>query len=637
MNLTLYCHCTWKLIAEHNMQSQIELADLKKAINEKLEQLITIKSTKDIDQDYKGYVVKFSDGVARVMGIKRAKIGQRLTFYAEVQNESNEHIIMPIDGMIMDIEPQWTECIVFGEERFIKEGQTVEIKDQDRHVPFTINFHQGLLGCVIDPLCNIQKLDDEDEDIDTEGEIHKLPIEVPAPLIAHRAAVNKPLFSGIRVVDSVLPIGLGQRMLIIGDRGTGKTALSKTIMINYGAQGSAKDEVGQGLKNGKKVFIYTAIGKKISEVKSIYADLAQSGIDFIVVMTKANDPASLVYISPFAATSIAEYYRDQGRDVVIVYDDLTNHANAYRHVSLLLKRPPGREAYPGDIFYLHSRLLERSSNVYLKHNGQRFVHASAEEYLIAKQTKNSDRYITASITALPIVQTKESDFSAYVPTNIVSITDGQIYLDPTLMNNDVFPAVHVGLSVSRLGGDAQNSIMKALTKTIKGDLAAYSDKMKYSTYGLELDEIGQKTIKHGARIIAFFKQELLHTSSEYDTARGISRIYMLKFIEDKLWNAISEKSEDKQSEFINKLLVNPGKTGEQNMKAKILESYFSMTKFGVKKTENIILTDKQVLLSDDSFAVSKDFLSFFTIDSNADKMTAEHLYDAFVSCLSIDV
>jgi F-type H+-transporting ATPase subunit alpha len=617
------------------MQSQVELADLKKAINQKLEQLITIKSTKDIDQDYTGYVVKFSDGVARVMGIKRAKIGQRITFYAETLNANKEMEIIPIDGMIMDIEPQWTECVVFGEERYIKEGQTVEIKEEDRHVPFTINFHPGLIGCVIDPLCNVQKLDDNDDDVPLEGMIHKLPIEVPAPLIANRAPVNQPLYSGIRVVDSVLPIGLGQRMLIIGDRGTGKTALAKTAMINYGAQGSAIDEPGKGLKNGKKVFIYTAIGKKVSEVKSIYADLAQSGIDFIVVMTKANDPASLVYISPFAATSIAEFFRDQGRDVVIVYDDLTNHANAYRHVSLLLKRPPGREAYPGDIFYLHSRLLERSSNVYLKHTGNGFVHASAEEYTIAKNTANGDRYIAASITALPIVQTKESDFSAYVPTNIVSITDGQIYLDPTLMNNDVFPAVHVGLSVSRLGGDAQNGVIKALTKSIKGDLAAYNDKMKYSTYGLELDDIGKRTIKHGSRIIAFFKQGLLHTSSEYDTARGISKMYLLRFIEEMYWKLINEQSPEHVDEFTNQLLKQPKNIEKEIPKQKLMDSYFSMTKFGVKITDTFTPSKKQVVLKDNTYAISKEFLQFFHID--ATEMTFDELYDAFISCLLIEI
>jgi F-type H+-transporting ATPase subunit alpha len=607
------------------MQSQVELADLKKAINAKLEQLITIKSTKDIDQDYTGYVVKFSDGVARVMGIKRARIGQRLTFHVELGNGE----VMPIDGMIMDIEPQWTECVVFGEERYIKEGQTVEIKEEDRHVPFTINFHPGLIGCVIDPLCNVQKL--EDDDVPVEGMIHKLPIEVPAPLIANRAPVNQPLYSGIRVIDSVLPIGLGQRMLIIGDRGTGKTALAKTIMVNYGAKGTTIDIAGKGLKNEKKVFIYTAIGKKISEVKSIYADLAESGIDFIIVMTKANDPASLVYIAPFAATSIAEYYRDQGRDVVIVYDDLTNHANAYRHVSLLLKRPPGREAYPGDIFYLHSRLLERSSNVYLKHTGMGFVHASAEEYIVANDAEKTDRYITASITALPIVQTKESDFSAYVPTNIVSITDGQIYLDPALMNNDMFPAIHVGLSVSRLGGDAQNGIMKALTKSIKGDLASYNDKMKYSTYGLELDEIGKRIIRHGSRMITLFKQPLLHTSSEFDTARSISKIYLMRFLEEYY----EDSEHQHQDTNIETLLRRPIAIKENDSpKDHVMGKYFVMTKFGMKKTGDYVPSDKYMELKDGTYAVQYEFFTFFKIDPDSANLTIEKLYDAFIACLN---
>ena len=616
------------------MQSQVELADLKKAINAKLEKLITITSTKDVDQDYTGYVVKFSDGVARVMGIKRARIGQRITFFVESTDDFGKSIEIPIDGMIMDIEPQWTECIVFGEERYIKEGQTVQIKKEDRNVPFTINFHDGLVGSVIDPLCNVQKIDDDEDEQEIKDNVSKIPIEVPAPLIAHRAPVNRPLYSGIRVIDSVLPIGLGQRMLVIGDRGTGKTALVKTIMINYGARGSAKDESGKGLKNEKKMFIYTAIGKKISEVKSIYADLAESGIDFIIVMTKANDPASLVYIAPFAATSIAEYFRDRGRDVVIVYDDLTNHANAYRHVSLLLKRPPGREAYPGDIFYLHSRLLERSSNVFLKHNGADFTHASAEEFMIAQASGNSDRFITASITALPIVQTKESDFSAYVPTNIVSITDGQIYLDPALMNNDVFPAVHVGLSVSRLGGDAQNAVMKALTKSIKGDLASYNDKMKYSTYGLELDEIGKRTIRHGARLIAFFKQALLNTSSEYDTARGISKIYLKRFLEEYYEAEINRDAPNNMESYIRNLEKSPLHIkADENPKEKIMDMYFSLTKFAHKLSATSKVSNNALVLKDNTYAVQKDFLTFFKIEREADSMTIGNLYDEFVSRL----
>jgi F0F1-type ATP synthase alpha subunit len=235
------------------MNENMELNELKKAISTKLEKLITIKSTKDSNQEYKGYVLKFSDGVARVLGITKARIGQRLTFYSEIINENGEKKHILIDGMIMDIEPQWTECIVFGEERFIKEGQTVEIKTEDRNLPFTINYSDSYLGKVIDPLCNVQKIDNDTAEFEgvDDIKIHKLSIEVPAPLIANRAPVNKPLFTGIKVVDSVLPIGLGQRMLIIGDRGTGKSALAKTMMINYGVNGSVGIE-----KKGFYIYCY---------------------------------------------------------------------------------------------------------------------------------------------------------------------------------------------------------------------------------------------------------------------------------------------------------------------------------------------------------------------------------------------
>lgn len=619
------------------MSENVELLELKKAINSRLEKLITIKSTKDNNQEYSGYVIKFSDGVARVMGITKARIGQRLTFYSEHISESGEKESIHIDGMIMDIEPQWTECVVFGEERFIKEGQIVEVKEEDRYVPFTIDFSESLLGNVIDPLCNVQELNDHHvvSKHHAGSDTHKLSIEVPAPLIANRAPVNQPLHSGVRVVDSVLPIGLGQRMLIIGDRGTGKSALVKTMMINYGSNGSVKEEPSVGLKNNKKVFIYTAIGKKISEIKSIYADLSKANIDFIIVLTKANDPASLVYIAPFAATSIAEYFRDQGRDVVIVYDDLTNHANAYRHVSLLLKRPPGREAYPGDIFYLHSRLLERSSNVFLKKTDKGFVHVSAEQWSNAKAKNQANDYITASITALPIVQTKESDFSAYVPTNIVSITDGQIYLDPTLMNNDVFPAVHVGLSVSRLGGDAQNGVIKALTKSIKGDLASYNDKMKYSTYGLELDEIGKRTILHGARIIAFFKQRLLETSSELETAKGISKIYMTKFLEEICFKEL-DREKPHYEQRVESMLAHPRVKGsEKDRKIELLNKYFAMTKFGLdlSKAKPEDIKNDIMKLSKGTFGVKQEFVEFFGIPGVNGEMSDIEFYDAFISVL----
>jgi F0F1-type ATP synthase alpha subunit len=274
--------------------------------------------------------------------------------------------------------------------------------------------------------------------------------------------------------------------------------------------------------------------------------------------------------------------------------------------------------------------LERSSNVFLQHTGSGFVHASAEENTIANDADKTDRFITASITALPIVQTKESDFSAYVPTNIVSITDGQIYLDPALMNNDVFPAIHVGLSVSRLGGDAQNGIMKALTKSIKGDLASYNDKMKYSTYGLELDEIGKRIIRHGSRLITFFKQTLLHTSSEFDTAKEISNIYLMRFLEEYYESSNSQQDiRNIETHLKRPLAIKEG----DSPKEYIMNKYFGMTKFGMKKTKDNAPSDVVVELKDGSYLIQSAFIDFFRIEGEPSNMTIETLYDGFISCL----
>lgn len=547
-------------------ENLVDVNRLKEAINRQLEEVIRVKKTRDSNQKHEGQVVRFSDGVARVMGITDARIGQRVVFESETTDAHGRP--GRIDGLVMDIEPQWTECVVFGEERFIKEGQRVVIEEQDRERSFSVPFRESFIGHVIDPLCTVQRIADENDDVVDESiPVHRLSIEVPAPIISVRAEVKKPLLTGIRVVDSTLPIGLGQRMLIIGDRGTGKTALATTMMINHGKDGGCKLEAETHGK--KKLFIYTAIGKKISEVKAVYEKLKDSDVDFIVVSTKANDPAALVYIAPFAATSIAEYFRDRGRDVVVVYDDLTNHANAYRHVSLLLKRPPGREAYPGDIFYLHSRLLERASNIHLKKTAGGFAAATIQE--VSSGGKDNKDFTTASITAFPIVQTKESDFSAYIPTNIISITDGQIYLDPSLMNKDIFPAVSVGLSVSRIGGNAQGPVMKAITKDIKGDLAVYSEKMKYQSFGLELDTQGKAAVAHGERLVDFFKQPLFNTSSESRTVAGISLIYIAKKFLDKL---LSQKSED----------VKGTSPGEVALEREIVEKLLKATTINAVRT-----------------------------------------------------
>ncbi|MFZ3033726.1 MAG: alternate F1F0 ATPase, F1 subunit alpha [Parvibaculum sp.] len=365
-------------------------------------------------------------------------------------------------GIAFNVDEGEIGVVVLGDYEVLRAGD--EVKRTGRVMDIGVG--DELLGRVIDPLG--RPLDDRGK-IDT---IHRLAVERPAPAIMERAAVTVPLQSGIIVVDALIPVGRGQRELILGDRQTGKTAIAIDTIINQ--------------KGHDVLCVYCAIGQRASAVARTVANLREKGaMDYtVVVVTEGNDAPGLTYIAPYAATSIAEYFMESGRDVLIVYDDLTHHARAYRELSLLLRRPPGREAFPGDIFYIHSRMLERATHLNAERGG-------------------------GSLTALPIVETEAQNISAYIPTNLISITDGQIYLSPSLFELGVLPAIDVGKSVSRVGGKAQWAAYRAVAGDLKLAYAQFEELETFARFGARLDETNRKVIKHGRRIRACLKQQEL--------------------------------------------------------------------------------------------------------------------------------
>lgn len=397
-----------------------------------------------------GTVVNVSAGIVNVSGLKGVGFEELLEF------PNN------LFGIAYNIDKDGIGVILLGEEWQLNVGDEVLRTGRVMDVPVG----DGLLGRVIDPLGN---------PLDNEGELiyhHRLPIERPAVAIMDRDFVSAPLQTGIKVIDALIPIGQGQRELILGDRQTGKTAIALDTILN---------------QRGKDVIcIYCAVGQRSSSVARVIATLKEKeAIEYTVtVVTEGNNAPGLKYIAPYAATSIAEYFMEQGRNVLIVYDDLTNHARAYRELSLLLRRPPGREAFPGDIFYIHSRLLERSTHLCSELGG-------------------------GSLTALPIIETEAENISAYIPTNLISITDGQIYLSPKLFELGILPAVDVGKSVSRVGGKAQLAAYRSITGSLKLDYSQFEELENYARFGTRLDKKIQKTIEHGKRIRAWLKQQEL--------------------------------------------------------------------------------------------------------------------------------
>jgi F-type H+-transporting ATPase subunit alpha len=394
-----------------------------------------------------GTVVEIGDGIARIHGLAACMASELLDFGKGVR------------GLAFNLEEDTVSAIILGDYTGIEEGG--EVRTTGRIVETAVG--QQLVGRVVDPLG--APLDDKGP-IDTKD---FLPVDVVAPGVITRQNVDTPVQTGIKVIDALTAIGRGQRELIIGDRQTGKTAVAIDTIIN---------QKGQNL-----ICIYVAIGQKESSVAKIVATLEEHGAmeHTIVVVAGASNPAPIQYLAPFAGCAMGEYFRDKGQDALVVYDDLTKHAWAYRQVSLLTRRPPGREAYPGDVFYLHSRLLERAARLNKENGG-------------------------GSLTALPIIETQANDISAYIPTNVISITDGQIYLETDLFNQGIRPAMNSGLSVSRVGGDAQTKAMKAVVKGLKADLAQYRELAAFAQFGSDLDKATQQQLRRGERITEIMKQ-----------------------------------------------------------------------------------------------------------------------------------
>ena len=404
-----------------------------------------------------GTVIWVGDGIATIYGIEHAMYGEIVIFENGVR------------GMVQDIKRDQVGCIIFGKDTEIKEGTKVTRTKKKAGIPVG----DAYLGRIINAL---------GAPIDGKGEIKAddyRAIEQEAPGIVDRQSVKQPMETGILAIDSMFPIGRGQRELIIGDRQTGKTSIAVDTILNQ--------------KGKDVVCIYVAIGQKASTVAKLVNTLTKNGaMDYSIVLSStASESASLQYIAPYAGTALAEYFMYKGKDVLIVYDDLSKHAVAYRALSLLLERSPGREAYPGDVFYLHSRLLERSS-------------------------KLNDELGGGSITALPIIETQAGDVSAYIPTNVISITDGQIFLESDLFNSGMRPAVNVGLSVSRVGGAAQTKAMKQASGTIRIDLAQYREMEVFTQFSSDLDDMTKEQLQYGKGLMELLKQPLCHPMSLAD-------------------------------------------------------------------------------------------------------------------------
>lgn len=440
--------------------------------------------------DEVGTVLTIGDGVARVFGLKNVMAGELVEFETGTK------------GMVLNLETNNVGIAILGEDNKIKEGSVVKRTEKIVEVPVG----DALLGRVVNAI---------GEAIDGKGEIkstEKRAVEIKAPGIIARKSVHEPMQTGIKAIDSMIPIGRGQRELIIGDRKTGKTAVAIDTIINQ--------------KGKDVVCVYVAIGQKQSTVRQVQQKLIDAGaMDYtIIVSATASETAPLQFLAPYTGCTMGEYYRDSGRHALIVYDDLTKQAQAYRQMSLLLRRPPGREAFPGDVFYLHSRLLERAC-------------------------KLSDELKNGSLTALPVIETQEGDVSAYIPTNVISITDGQIYLESDLFNSGVRPAVNVGLSVSRVGGSAQVKGMKKVAGTLRLDLAQYRELAAFAAFGSDLDATTKSQLDRGARLVELLKQG--QYAPEEVSTQIISIYAATKGLFDSVPVADIKTAEKELSEYLN--------------------------------------------------------------------------------------
>lgn len=434
---------------------KIRAVEISNILQEKISEF-----SSHVDVAETGYVLSVGDGIARVFGLENVKSGEWVDIISSETGET-------IKAIATNLESDNVGVIIVGDDSRVKEKDLVK---RTYHI-VDVNVGMGMLGRVVDALGN---------PIDSDAPINdviKYNMENPAPGIVDRQSINEPLLTGVRIVDALFPIGRGQRELIIGDRQTGKTAIALDAIIN---QKQYNDKVSE---NQKVYCIYVAIGQKRSSVARIVKTLQDHGaMDYtIVVAATASDPASMQYIAPYTACAMGEYFRDHGMHALIVYDDLSKHAVAYRQISLLLRRPPGREAFPGDIFYLHSRLLERAAKLSAEKGG-------------------------GSLTALPIVETQAGDVSAYIPTNIISITDGQLFLESDLFYKGIRPAVNIGISVSRVGSAAQTKAMKTVSGNIKIEMAQYNELSSFAQFSSDLDNSTKELLDNGQKVLEVLKQ-----------------------------------------------------------------------------------------------------------------------------------
>jgi len=432
----------------------LKASEISQLIKERIRNFETAAEARDV-----GTVIGVTDGIVRIHGLADARYGEMLEFPENTF------------GLALNLEQDSVGAVVLGDYKHISEGHTVKTTGRILEVPIG----EGLLGRVVDSL---------GQPIDGKGPIESretAPIEKVAPGVIARKSVEQPVQTGLKSIDAMVPIGRGQRELIIGDRQTGKTAVAVDTIIN---------QRGTGIK-----CIYVAIGQKASSIAGVVRRLEQEGAmeHTIVVAAAASDSAAMQYIAPYSGTSMGEYFRDRGQDALIIFDDLTKQAWAYRQVSLLLRRPPGREAYPGDVFYLHSRLLERAARVSVDY---------VEEF-----TGGKVKGKTGSLTALPIIETQAGDVSAFVPTNVISITDGQIFLETDLFNAGIRPAINAGLSVSRVGGAAQTKIIKKLGGGVRLALAQYRELAAFAQFASDLDETTRRQLQRGQRVTELMKQK----------------------------------------------------------------------------------------------------------------------------------
>lgn len=437
------------------------------------EQLSNFRTEAELEEI--GTVLQVGDGVARIYGLTNAQSGELLEF------DSGD------TALVLNLEEDNVGAVLFGESDKIKEGDTVKRTGKIG----SIMVGEGMLGRVVDTLGR-----PVDGKGNIKGEMFEMPLERKAPGVIYREPVGEPLQTGLKAVDSMIPIGRGQRELIIGDRQTGKSAIAIDTIINQK----------EFYDRGETVYcVYVAIGQKASTVAQVVASLEKAGaLNYtIIVAANASDPAPMQFFAPFAGASIGEFFRDTGRPALVIYDDLSKQAVSYREVSLLLRRPPGREAYPGDVFYLHSRLLERAAKI----NGSDAVAAQMNDLPASIKDKVKGG---GSLTALPIIETQAGDVSAYIPTNVISITDGQIFLETDLFNSGIRPAINVGISVSRVGGNAQIKSMKKVAGTLKLDQAQFREMEAFAKFGSDLDKATQLTIDRGRRNQEILKQPQFH-------------------------------------------------------------------------------------------------------------------------------